>query len=146
VLAASGGVGTFAVQLAATMGAHVVAVASERNHDLVCGLGADEAVDYRSGDVAQAIGRADAVADLVGGGEALARALGARVCSIVAPPEDGAYVFVRPGAADLDVLRDHVDAGRLRVVVEDVLPLEQAAEAHRRSRSGRTRGKLVLTP
>jgi NADPH:quinone reductase-like Zn-dependent oxidoreductase len=146
VLAASGGVGTFAVQLATAMGAEVVAVSSAPNHGLVCGLGAREAVDYREQDVARAVGRADAVADLVGGGEPLARALGARLCSIIAPPEEGTYVFVRPGAADLDVLAGHVAAGRLRVELEDVLPLDRAAEALARSRQGRVRGKLVLTP
>lgn len=144
VLAASGGVGHIAVQLAVAMGAEVVGVAGSRNQDFVRGLGAAEVVDYTAGDVAQEVGRADAVIDLVGEGESLARALGARFASIIAPPKEGAYVFVRPSAADLNVLAGHVAAGALRIEVEQALPLAQAAEAHRRSEGGRTRGKLVL--
>ncbi len=159
VTAAAGGVGHLAVQIARHLGADVVGTAGTANQDFVRGLGAD-AVDYTAGDVTEAV-RAlhpdglDAVLDTVGGeGQAQARAglrAGGRIVSIVdTDPAKGAdgvaghYVFVRPSAKELYELASLADEGLLVPEIAEVLPLEQAAEAHRRIEEGHVRGKLVL--
>ena len=161
VQAAAGGVGSFAVQLAADAGADVIGTASERNHEYVLGLGAIEAIDY-GGDVVEAA-RAiapegvDVVLDIFGG-EGLRRSVDAvrdegRIVSIGQPPTDDVfgqrgiealYVFVRPHAEELAEIAELVDENRLSVHLDEVLPLEQAARAHELSEAGHVRGKLVL--
>lgn len=159
VLNASGGVGSLAVQLAAAMGVTVIGVNSARNDSYVRDLGAEATIDYTAGPLPEQLRRlrpdgVDAVVDYVGGdGLAAAPQLlrsGAegRFCSIVDPgvlEQGGRYTFVRPDPEQLADLVARVDGGTLRLPVEDVLPLEKAAEAHERSESNRTRGKLVLT-
>ena len=99
--------------------------------------GADAALDLFGGD-----GREQAFASLRRGG---------RLASIAAPPpepRDGYeahYVFVRPSGVDLRELAELVDDGRLRPHVEEVFPLERAADAHERIEGGHVRGKLVLS-
>jgi NADPH:quinone reductase-like Zn-dependent oxidoreductase len=155
VHAASGGVGSMAVQIAVARGARVIGTASARNHDYLRGLGA-EPVTYGEGLVERvrevAPSGVDAAVDFVGGGavEASQQVLRKpeRVLSIVdheVVAKGGRYLFVRPDAAGLTALGDLADAGKLRVEVERALPLASASDAWRASRSGRTRGKLVLT-
>ncbi|WP_205696397.1 NADP-dependent oxidoreductase [Conexibacter sp. SYSU D00693] len=159
VTAASGGVGHVAVQIARDLGARVVGTASERNHDFVRSLGADAVVDYGAQDVEAALREAapegfDAALDLVGGdGQAQAEAVlkdGGALVSIVDPSVKersrvrGHYTFVRPSAAELVELAERVDDGRLRVEVQETLPLERAADAHRLLERGHVRGKVVL--
>ncbi len=154
VHAASGGVGSMAVQIAVARGARVIGTASARNHDYLRGLGA-EPVSYGDGLVDRvreaAPSGVDAAVDFVGDGavEASQQVLRKpeRVLSIVdheAVAKGGRYLFVRPDAAGLTALGDLADAGKLRVEVERALPLASAADAWRLSESGRTRGKLVL--
>jgi NADPH:quinone reductase-like Zn-dependent oxidoreductase len=163
VQAAAGGVGSFAVQLAADAGADVIGTASERTHEYVLGLGAVEVVDYRKRDVVEAVREVapkgvDVVLDSLGG-EALQRSVEAvrdegRIVSIAQPPTDevfrqrgidAVYVFVRPNAEELAELADMFDENRLSVHLHEVLPLEEAARAHELSEAGHVRGKLVLT-
>ncbi|MDK1472125.1 NADP-dependent oxidoreductase [Streptomyces sp. 549] len=155
VHAASGGVGSLAVQIAVARGARVIGTASERNHGFLRDLGA-EPVEYGDG-LAERVRELapdgiDAALDFVGGGavetsqELLAER--SRVVSVVdgeVAAKGGHYLFVRPDAADLAVLADLADTGRLTVHVDRTLPLADAAEAWRLSQSGRTRGKVVLT-
>jgi NADPH:quinone reductase-like Zn-dependent oxidoreductase len=160
---ASGGVGSFAVQLARAAGAHVIATGSARNHDHLRELGAAETIDYNEQDVAAAVGEAhpagvDHVADLVGG-DTLEQSAGVirrggNAGSILVPEppaalaERGAdyrYVFVRPDGGQLTHLAGLIDEGELRVHVQEALPLADAARAHEQIESGHTRGKLVLT-
>jgi NADPH:quinone reductase-like Zn-dependent oxidoreductase len=161
--AAAGGVGSFAVQIAKYDNAHVIATASAANHDYLRELGADDVIDYTSEDFVAAVRERypdgiDAVADLVGGevqersAEVLAPGRG-RLGSIIAPPDAGAlrdrglkghYIFVRPSASGLHVLGAMADAGRLRVHLSDVVPLEEAARAHDTLEGGHVRGKIVL--
>lgn len=162
VQAAAGGVGSFAVQLAADAGADVIGTASERNHEYVLGLGAVEAVDYGERDVVAAAREivpdgVDVVLDLFGG-EALRRSVDAvrdegRIVSIGQPPTDDVfrqrgiealYVFVRPNAEELAELADLVDENRLSVHLDGAVPLEDAARAHELIEAGHVRGKLVL--
>jgi NADPH:quinone reductase-like Zn-dependent oxidoreductase len=154
VHAGAGGVGHFAVQIAAALGAEVVATASERNHDFLRGLGAAEVVDYGAGPVSEQLSTpVDAVLDLVGGA-ALADAPKqvkdtSRVASIVDAAtvldQGGRYVFVRPEREHLDALARLADEGRLTVEVAARYPLEQIADAQRASEDGHVRGKVVVT-
>lgn len=155
VHAAAGGVGAFATQLAVLRGARVIGTASERNHDFLRELGA-EPVSYGDGLVERVRSLVpngvDAVVDCVGGEsiDASREVLSdfSRLVSVVDPRAEelgGATMWVRPNAADLTELARLADAGELRVFVDRVLPLEQAAEAWRLSMEGRTRGKIVLS-
>ena len=159
----SGGVGSFAVQLLADMGARVLATGRPESFDHLESMGAVP-ID-RTGDfVRQVQGIApegvDAVLDVAGGQEAIRASLpvareGARFCSILGPPDLGdeaesrglraRYVFVRPYGAQLSDLVARVDAGSLRIPLHDTFPLEQAPEAHRAIEAGGVRGKIALT-
>ena len=156
VHAASGGVGSFAVQLAVLRGARVIGTASEANHEYVRGLGA-EPVSYGDGLIdhvrAVAPDGVDAVIDLVG-----ADALGAtpqllrsggRVASVIEADTvkelRGTYVFVHPDAAMLTRLLQLVADGSLKVEIAQTFPLERAGDALAAVKDGHTRGKVVIT-
>lgn len=145
VHAAAGGVGHFAVQLARTVGAHVIGTAREENHDFLRSLGCDECVDYRNGDLPQGV---DCALDTVGG-ETLERTLEVadRVCSIVQPisGEGRRYLYVKPNRADLEGLARHFEDGRMRVELQQTLPLGEVARAHELLEDGHVRGKIALT-
>ncbi|MCP3802113.1 NADP-dependent oxidoreductase [Allokutzneria sp. A3M-2-11 16] len=143
VTGASGGVGGYAVQLAARSGIDVVAVASAGDEDYVAGLGAKEVSADLPGQ------RVDAVLDAGNTGTSLIGAVrdGGVFIAVVPQGVPGAergirtdWVQVKPDAARL---RDLVTAG-LRTRIADVLPLVDAAEAHRRAAARGLRGKLVL--
>ncbi|ROS73628.1 NADP-dependent oxidoreductase [Cellulomonas sp. PhB143] len=155
VHAAAGGVGSFAVQIAAARGARVIGTASEANHDYVRALGA-EPVAYGDGLAERVRALApegvDVVLDYVGG-EALATtkdvlADGGTVASITeAAARDelgGVYAWVRPSSGDLAEVARLIDAGSVRVEVAEVFELADAADAHRASESGHVRGKVVV--
>lgn len=154
VHAAAGGVGQFAVQIAAARGCEVVGTASPQNHSALQELGASEVVDYRQGPVSEQLSApVDAVLDLVGG-EALEDAPKqtedpTRIVSIVDAQTvrdlGGRYVFVRPEREHLQALEALADEGKLRVDVSEVLPLERVADAHLLSETGHARGKIVVT-
>ncbi|SFO03325.1 NADPH:quinone reductase [Geodermatophilus obscurus] len=150
---AAGGVGFFAVQIAAALGAHVVGTASPRNHGFLRDAGAAEVLDYSAGPVsAQLSEPVDAVLDLVGG-DTLADAPRqvrdvARIASVVDPAVNGMggrYVFVRPERHDLEELGRMADAGQLRVAIAKAFPLERTAEAQDLVTGGHVRGKVVVT-
>ena len=153
----SGGVGSFAVQIAKALGARVIATASTANQDLLKQLGADEAVDYtktRFEDIAKDV---DAALDPVGK-ETLARSYGVVkkggiVMSLVARPDPaeikkrgirGAGISVHPDAEDLTEIAHLIDAGKVKPIVTEVLPLSEAIAAERRAATHHTRGKVVL--
>lgn len=158
VHAASGGVGGFAVQLAKNAGAHVVGTASAANAEYVRGLGADEAVDYRQGAVPAHAGSFDVVFDLVGGETSL-RSLevlkkgGVHVGGVPSPAlaeKAGpagirvAPVMVKPDGRALREIAALIDAGNVRTTIAAVYPLAEAGKAHDHSKTGHTRGKIVL--
>ncbi|WP_447036458.1 NADP-dependent oxidoreductase [Streptomyces sp. DSM 118878] len=155
VHAAAGGVGSLAVQIARHLGARVIGTAGEHNHDYLRGIGA-EPVTYGDGLVDRVRGLApqgvDAAFDTVGGDtlRASAELLGpeGRLASITDNEVvglGGQYCFVRPDAADLQRLSELAEEGVVTVHVDETFPLERAADAHRRSAEGRTRGKVVVT-
>jgi NADPH:quinone reductase-like Zn-dependent oxidoreductase len=161
ILAAAGGVGHLAVQIAKARGAYVIGTATSAKHAFLAEIGADEAVDYTSEAVAERVRDADVVLDLVGGEtglealpalrdgglfiavpsssdlEALREAAGGRVRVT--------GILVEPDRAGLEAIADLVAAGALRVHVAQTFPLEEAARAHELGETGRTQGKLVLT-
>ncbi|WP_217141477.1 NADP-dependent oxidoreductase [Streptomyces sp. AC627_RSS907] len=155
VHAAAGGVGSVAVQLGRHLGARVIGTASEGNHDYVRGLGG-EPLRYGEGLAERVRGLApegvDAVFDTVGGEtlktSANLLAPGGRLVSITdgdVVGYGGLYCFVRPDAEDLLRLTELVEQEVVTVHVSETFPLERAADAHRRSQEGRTRGKIVVT-
>jgi NADPH:quinone reductase-like Zn-dependent oxidoreductase len=150
---AAGGVGFFAVQIAAALGAHVIGTASPRNRGFLEDAGVAEVVDHSAGPVSEQLSEpVDAVLDLVGG-DTLADAPKqvrdvSRIASVVDPSVKGMggrYVFVRPDRHDLEELARMADAGQLRVAIARAFPLEQLAEAHELVAGGHVRGKVVVT-
>ncbi len=158
--AAAGGVGHVAVQIAKAHGAYVIGTASAPKHDLLRELGADEVVDYRTTDVAEAVDGVDTVLDPLGG-ETRARSVGllrpgGTLVSLLSggSAEEAAHaaergvrtatMLVEADHAGMNAVADLVAAGALRPRVEATFPLAEAAAAHRLGETGRTTGKIVL--
>ncbi|MZD58349.1 NADP-dependent oxidoreductase [Streptomyces sp. SID5606] len=158
--AAAGGVGHVAVQIAKARGAHVIGTASAGKHEFLRSLGADETVDYRETDFAEAVKDVDVVLDTIGGDTAL-RSLrvlrpGGVVVSIIPVGSDEFFeeagrlgvravrMLVDADRADMRSVAELVEAGRLRATVEKTFPLAEAAQAHALGETGRTTGKIVL--
>jgi NADPH:quinone reductase-like Zn-dependent oxidoreductase len=159
VLAAAGGVGHLAVQIAKARGAYVVGTARAEKHAFLASLGADEAIDYTTGPLAGRVGEVDVVLDALGGDPAAdalptlreggtlvtltgdAGALRERAAGRVRV----AALLVEPDRLGMEALAALVAADALRPHVSATFPLADAARAHETGETGRTRGKLVLT-
>ena len=159
---ASGGVGTFAVQIARIFGAHVTAVSSSPNADLLKDIGADDIIDYTEKDFTKGDERYDIIFDAVS-----KRSF--RECKRVLKPH-GIYVntlpvlsvllnqyltgflmgkkaksvMVRPNAADMEWMRINIESGKMRIIIDRVYSLDQIVEALAYSETGKARGKIVL--
>jgi NADPH:quinone reductase-like Zn-dependent oxidoreductase len=170
VVGASGGVGTYAVQLAKAFGAHVTGVCSTAKLDLVASLGADRVLDYRHDDFADGSSHYDLILD-IGGGAAISRlrrALAPRGTLVFVGSENGGNLtgmgrsirgalispFVRQRlvmlmsrerAADLETLAGLIDSGRVVPSLDRTYSLDEAAHAMRRLESGQVLGKLAIT-
>ncbi|MGW2421927.1 NADP-dependent oxidoreductase [Streptomyces sp. NPDC001709] len=159
--AAAGGVGHVAVQLAKELGAHVIGTARASRHDLLRELGADEPVDYTAADFRTTVAPVDVVLDLVGGAYGprsldVLRPGGLLIGASIDPGVDEQqaaarglrYVWVtaEPSGEVLEQITERIEAGRLRVMVEQTYPLAEAAAAHRAIEARRTTGKIVLVP
>ncbi|MFD3339048.1 NADP-dependent oxidoreductase [Streptomyces anthocyanicus] len=160
VHAAAGGVGHVAVQIAKARGARVIGTASAAKHEFLRSLGADETVDYRDTDFAEAVKDVDVVLDTIGGDTSL-RSLrvlrpGGVVVSILPVGSDDFYeeadrlgvravrMLVDADRAGMEEIARLVGAGRLRATIAQTFPLAEAARAHALGETGRTTGKLVL--
>jgi NADPH:quinone reductase-like Zn-dependent oxidoreductase len=155
--AAAGGVGTFAVQLAKWKGAYVIGTASTRNHGLLRQLGADELIDYNTTRFEDTVKDVEVVLDSMAGDtrerswQVLKK--GGILVSILGQPSQekakehgvrAAGVFVQPNPAELQELANLVDSGKVRPIIEAVLPLADAARAHEMNQTEHTVGKIVL--
>ncbi|MEU6060734.1 NADP-dependent oxidoreductase [Streptomyces sp. NPDC047097] len=157
VHAAAGGVGHLAVQIAKARGAYVIGTASAAKHELLRSLGADELIDYRADAFEDAVGEVDVVLDNVGGdtGPRSLKVLrpGGRLVTLPSPDDvpgeaEGVrtgWMLVEPDRQGLLEVAALVADGRLRPLVDTVLPLSEAAKAHQLGEQGRTTGKIVLT-
>jgi NADPH:quinone reductase-like Zn-dependent oxidoreductase len=163
IVGATGGVGSYAIQLAAKRGARVIATARQANEAFARELGATETVDHTRGDLLDAVrmthpGGIEAIIDLVSNSEALSRIAGlvregGRLASSVYAADveelamrgvEATNIGVHPDARQLGELSRMVDAGELTVRLERTFPLERAPEALDESRTGHVRGKIVL--
>ena len=171
VIGASGGVGTYAVQVAKAFGAHVTGVASTSKLDLVRAIGADEVIDYTVEDFATGGTRYDVIVD-IGGNASLARLrraltptgtvaivgqetggrwLGGFDRMLRAPmlspfvSQDLRSVTASENAADMVVLKDMIEAGQVTPVIERSYTLGEVPDAIRHIEAGRARGKVVIT-
>ena len=158
--AAAGGVGHAAVQIAKARGAYVIGTASAANHDLVRNLGADEMIDYRATDFAEAVRDVDVVVDPMSG-DYPARSLrtlrpgGQLVCLLPFAEEAKAQaqrlglraqtMLVEADHAGMTAIAELVTQGSLRPVIAATFPLADAAKAHERGETRHVAGKLVLT-
>ncbi len=160
VHAAAGGVGHVAVQIAKARGAHVIGTASAGKHAFLRSLGADETVDYRETDFAEAVKDVDVVLDTIGGDTSL-RSLrvlrpGGVVVSILPVGSDEFFeeadrlgvravrMLVDADRADMKEIARLAESGKLRAEIAETFPLAEAARAHTQGETGRTTGKLVL--
>lgn len=165
---ASGGVGSSAVQIAKSYGAHVTGVCSTRNLDLVRSLGADEVIDYTGQDFTRAGRRYDLIYDAVGnhsvfdfgrvlnpGGRCVVTGFGglpalvqllllSGLASRLAGRAIGFQGIAKFNQPDLEFLAGLLAAGKIRPSIEKTYPLAETAEAFRHLATGRTRGKLVI--
>jgi NADPH:quinone reductase-like Zn-dependent oxidoreductase len=163
---ASGGVGTFAVQIAKAFGAEVTAVCSTRNVDLVRSIGADHVIDYTKGDFARHGHRYDLI--LAANGDRsirdYRRALSADGCyamtggsnrqlteALLLGPllsigrQQFGNVLVKSNQADLLVLNELCETGKVRPVIDRRFPLSEVSSAVRYVEDGHARGKVVVT-
>ncbi len=171
IIGASGGVGTFAVQIAKAFGAEVTGVCSTGKMELVRSLGADHVVDYNVGDFADGDPSYDVVLDIGGNSplSRLRRALGPNGRLVIIGGEtDGRWLGgfdrqlralllsplvsqklrmlgVSENAADLSVLTELLDSGRVTPAIDRTFPLKDAASAMRYFDEGHARGKVVIT-
>jgi NADPH:quinone reductase-like Zn-dependent oxidoreductase len=171
IVGASGGVGTFAVQLAKAFGAHVTAVCSTSKVDMVRSIGADRVIDYTHEDFADGRQRYDVILD-IGGNASLSRlrrSLTSKGRLVIAGGEtDGRWLggsdrqlralllspfvaqklrtfIARENHEDMIVLKDLVGAGKVTPVIDATYPLAEAPQAIRHVEQGRARGKVVIT-
>lgn len=172
----SGGVGSFAIQLAKCFGATVTATCSAGSMDLVWSLGADAVIDYSRDRFENTVHNCDLVFDTVGvrvqySLQTLRR--GGKLVAIVVPasleaPTIGTFlsipfriawlklcalvqgkscvnVTVRPSGEILSQIAEFVEAGKIKLLIDSVYPLERVSEAHRRSETRHAHGKVILS-
>jgi len=163
ILGATGGVGSYAIQLASRRGARVIATARRGSETFARDLGAAEVIDHTRGDLVDTVravypGGIEAVIDVVSGREALGRIAGlvkegGRLASSVYAADvralaergvEATNIGTQADARRLEELSRMVDAGELSVRLERTFSLEEAPKALEQSRTGHVRGKIVL--
>ncbi|WP_353219571.1 NAD(P)-dependent alcohol dehydrogenase [Salinisphaera sp. S4-8] len=163
IIGASGGVGSYAVQIARQLGCHVTGVCSTRNIELVQSLGADAVIDYTAGDYRQPAPGQRRAFDLVF--DVTAYETPASCGALLAPAgyfistmgharpalrtllsrrRNASLLRVESWTADLQTIGEWMTAGAVRSVIDSRFTLAEAQQAYERSRSGRARGKIVI--
>ena len=171
IIGASGGVGTYAVQLAKALGAEVTAVCSAAKFGLVRSLGADHVLDYTVDDFADRAQRYDLIIDIAGNPtlSRLRRALTPSGTAVIVGGEEGGsfsggmnrqlraltlspfvrhrltMVISKERGVDLDRLVALIKAGKITPTIDRTYPLDQAPDAMRRLEAGEVRGKIAIT-
>ncbi len=162
---ASGGVGTFAVQIAKSLGAEVTGVCSTRNVDMVRSIGADHVIDYTQEDFTKSGQRYDLILDNVGnhsfsdcrraltpqgtlvpntGHAGMGYVIKAYVLSAFMRQQESPFLSV-PNHEDLVVLTELIEAGKVTPVIDRTYPLSETLEAFRYLDEGHAQGKVVIT-
>ncbi|HEX5551973.1 MAG TPA: NADP-dependent oxidoreductase [Chitinophagaceae bacterium] len=157
IQAASGGVGTFAVQFAHWKGAFVIGTTSEANIELVGALGADEVIDYQTENFEELLKDVDLVFDTLGGDVQKKSLLvlnnGGKLVTTVKPENQGEAeardIVVKGYMAQsypdqLGLLARLLDEGKFKPVISKIIGLDEVAEAHRASEQGHVRGKIAV--
>ena len=159
---ASGGVGTFAVQIAKSFGTEVTGVCSTRNLDMVRSIGADHVIDYTQADFTQTGQRYDLIFDAVGNRSVsdYKRALSPNgICSVagftslsrlfqimlLGGKKVGMMKTAKANTEDLVFIKQLLEAGKVVPVIDRCYPLAETAEAIRYLETGHARGKVVIT-
>jgi len=155
--AGSGGVGSFAIQLAKSFGAWVATTCSTKNVEFVKSLGADKVIDYRNEDFTQVLVDMDIVFDTLGGDVQIQsydvlKEEGILVSIADQPDQELAqtkkvkagYVFLEPDGEQLATIGEMIEQGKIRANVGTVMKLEEIQEAHRLSETHHAKGKIVL--
>jgi NADPH:quinone reductase-like Zn-dependent oxidoreductase len=170
IIGASGGVGSFAVQLAKAFGAEVTGVCSTRSVDMVRSIGADHVIDYTQEDFTRTGQRYDLILEMAGNRSLadLRRALGPRGTLVLVGGSGGRWFmgtgrtlravavspfvgqrlrsfFSKPRGADLVVLKELIEAGKVTPVIDRTFPLSETPEAIRYVGERSTQGKTVIT-
>jgi NADPH:quinone reductase-like Zn-dependent oxidoreductase len=170
IIGASGGVGSFAVQLAKAFGAEVTGVCSTRSLEMVRSIGADQVIDYTQEDFTRTGQRYDLILEMAGNRSLadLRRALGPRGTLVLVGGSGGKWFmgtgrtlravltspfvgqrlrwfFSRPRGADLVVLKELIEAGKLTPVIDRTYPLSEGREAISHVGERSTQGKTVIT-
>ncbi|VAX33788.1 Bifunctional protein: zinc-containing alcohol dehydrogenase; quinone oxidoreductase (NADPH:quinone reductase); Similar to arginate lyase [hydrothermal vent metagenome] len=160
---ASGGVGTFAVQIAKASGAVVAGVCSSKNIELVQSLGADSVIDYTKKDFTEDSQTYDIIYDVVANKSFSAckkvltingiyittipdpKTILQKLLTSVLPGKKAAFIMVKANSNDLDFIKDLIEAGKIKSVIDKTFPLSQVAAAHTYCEAGHSRGKNVIT-
>lgn len=159
---ASGGVGTFAVQIAKALGAEVTAVCSQKNAELVKNLGADSIIDYTNQDFTKESVKYDIIFDAVANRsfwecQNILSSNGVYVTTVpdfansaaffitqLLPGKKAKLILLKSNGKDLAYLKELSEANKLRPIIARTYPLSEIAEAHAESEKGRVVGKLVI--
>jgi NADPH:quinone reductase-like Zn-dependent oxidoreductase len=160
---AAGGVGSFAIQIAKALGAEVTAVGSTKNFELLKALGANHLIDYSQQDFTQGAAQYDIVFDAVskrsfGECKKVLKPKGIYIRTLPSPDvivqgiltsllpgQKAKLIFVQAKGSDLAYLKDLVEQGKLRSLIDRTYSLSEIAAAHAQSETERSAGKLVIT-
>jgi len=155
--AGSGGVGTYAIQIAKHVGAYVATTTSSKNADLVKSLGADVVIDYKTQKFQEELSDYDLVFDMLGGDSVtesfkVLKKGGTQISIKGEDTDDLAskygvrfeVFFMSPDGGMLTELANLIDAGSIKPVIDSVFPLDQVAQAYDRLATGRAVGKIVV--
>ncbi|MEH2439935.1 NAD(P)-dependent alcohol dehydrogenase [Nostoc sp.] len=159
---AAGGVGIFAVQIAKALGAVVTGVSSTKNLDLVKSLGADRVIDYIQQDFVEDTAQYDIIFDAVGKRslsetKKVLKPNGVYITTVPSPQvflesvltallpgQKAKFLFEKPNAKDLLFLKELIEGGKIRAVIDRTYSLQELAAAHNHSETGRAVGKIAI--